>query len=188
MEPLLGRIVAAGQTKCPAKRAAHAPLTLIALFVPGALFAVGLFLVRDHPRFDWLGELIRWPWELWVIALCGMTATVAGAADWVYHRSGRTFVGAAEHRSELAALACGGLPLFVLMAAASLLSRPVVLLVPVLVVVLFTTVLICYDEFVYHRKRCGRYETILHRTLVFGNGLAWLAWAHWCFVRELAHV
>jgi hypothetical protein len=47
--------------------------------------------------------------------------------------------------------------------------------------------MICYDEFVFHRKRCGRYETMLHRLLVFGNGIAWLAWMHWCFVRERIH-
>jgi hypothetical protein len=78
-------------------------------------------------------------------------------------------------------------PLFVLMSLASVLDRPVVVLIPVIVVVLFITTLICYDEFLFHRKRCGRYETVLHRLLVFGNGLAWLAWVHWCFVRERLH-
>ena len=41
-----------------------------------------------------------------------------------------------------------------------------------LLVALFTTVCICWDEFVFHRARCGPYETALHRALVFGNGLA----------------
>jgi hypothetical protein len=41
-----------------------------------------------------------------------------------------------------------------------------------------------YDEFVFHR-RCGRFETFTHRLLTCGNGLAFLAWTHWCFVREL---
>jgi hypothetical protein len=160
---------------------------MLALFVPGGLFVLGLFLARDLPRFAWLGSLRDYPWEMWLIAGCGSVATVAGVADWLYHRSGKTFIGAPEHQSELLALAGGGVPLFVLMAIASILPRPVVLLLPVIVVVLFTTVLICYDEFVFHRKRCGLYETILHRLLVFGNGLAWLAWAHWCFVRDLPH-
>ena len=96
-------------------------------------------------------------------------------------------MGRPEHQSELAALAGGGVPLFGLMTAASIVPRPQVLLLPVLVVVLFTTVMICYDEFVFHRKRCGAYETLLHRLLVFGNGIAWLAWMHWCFVREGTH-
>jgi hypothetical protein len=157
--------------------------TLAALFLPGALFGLGLLLVRDQPRFAWLSSLSLYPWELWVILVSGLVATTAGVLDWRYHRSGRTVVGAAEHRSELLALAAGGVPLFVLMAVASVLPRPRVLLLPILVIVLFTAALICYDEFVFHRKRCGAYETLLHRLLVFGNGLAWLAWTHWCFVR-----
>jgi hypothetical protein len=44
--------------------------------------------------------------------------------------------------------------------------------------------MICYDEFVFHR-RCGWFESFTHRLLTCGNGLAFLAWAHWCFVREL---
>jgi hypothetical protein len=167
----------------PARRGRRSALTLLALFLPGALFGLGLFLARDHPRLVWLRSLSAPPWELWVVAACGTVATAAGVADWRYHRSGKAVVGGAEHRSELAALAGGGLPLFVLMAAASVLPRPEVLLLPVIVVALFTTVLICYDEFVFHRRRCGAYESLLHRLLVFGNGAAWLAWAHWCFVR-----
>jgi hypothetical protein len=158
-------------------------LSLAALFAPGALFALGLFLLRDQPRFHWLRDLRAYPAEFWLIALGGISATVAGVLDWAYHRSGKAAIGGAEHRSELLALGCGGLPLFVLMAAASLVQRPGVLLLPVLVCVLATTVMICYDEFVFHRKRCGSYETLLHRLLVFGNGAAWLAWMNWCFVR-----
>ena len=159
------------------------PLSLIALFVPGSLFVLELFLVRHQPRFAWLAAPPYYPWEFWVIAIFGCMATAAGVADWLYHRSGRTRIGPREHRSELVALGSGGLPLFVLMSIASVLPRPAVLLIPVIVVVLFTTTMICYDEFVFHRKRCGSYETTLHRILVFGNGIAWLAWANWCFVR-----
>lgn len=163
------------------------PWTLLALFVPSILFGIGLFLLRDDPRFAWLAHPGAYPWELWLVGVCGVIATIAGLADWRYHRSGATAIGGAEHRSELIALAGGGVPLFVLMSLASLLARPALLLIPVLLVVLFTTVMICYDEFVFHRKRCGRYETLLHRLLVFGNGAAWLAWMHWCFVRERFH-
>jgi hypothetical protein len=168
-------------------RAGRYPVTLIALFVPGGLFALGLFLLRDHPRYHWLGHLGDYPFEFWVIVVCGGAATAAGVADRAFHRSGRTAVGAAEHHSEVLALVGGGLPLFALMAAASVLERPGPLLVPVLAWVLFTAVLICYDEFVFHRKRCGRYETLLHRVLVLGNGLAWLAWMNWCFARGGGH-
>lgn len=164
--------------------AGRLPLSLLALFVPAVLFVTGLFLVRDHDRFHWVRDLRQYPWEFWIIALCGSVATAAGGADWAFHRSGKAAIGAKEHRSELWALAGGGVPLFALMAAASVIERPELLLVPVLVVVIFTVVMICFDEFVFHRRRCGVYETILHRLLVFGNGLAWLAWVHWCFVRE----
>jgi hypothetical protein len=162
-------------------------LTLVGLFVPGFLFAAGLYLVSGHPRFDWLHSLYEYPWELWVIACCGTVATMAGLADWAYHRSGKTAIGAKEHHSEMVALLAGGVPLFVLMAIASVISQPSILLIPVVVVVLFTVVMICYDEFVFHRKRCELYETMLHRLLVFGHGAAWLAWMNWCFVRGGIH-
>lgn len=170
-----------------AARSARPPWTLLALFVPGTVFGAGLFLLRHDPRFAWLAHPSAYPWELWLLGVCGAVATTAGLADWRYHRSGAAAIGGAEHRSELVALAGGGVPLFVLMSIASLLPRPALMLIPVLIAVLFTTVMICYDEFVFHRKRCGRYETLLHRLLVFGNGAAWLAWMHWCFVREHFH-
>ena len=163
------------------------PWTLLAQFAPGALFALGLLLVRDVPRFHWLYDAKFYPPELWIIAFCGAAATLAGAADWVYHRSAHIALGRAEHHSELLALTCGGLPLFTLMAVATILDEPSVLLVPILMVVLFTTVMICYDEFVFHRRRCGPYENFLHRILVMGNGAAWLAWMNWCFVRGGPH-
>jgi hypothetical protein len=160
---------------------------LIALFLPGVLFGLGLFLLRDQPRYSWLSSFALYPWEFWVLLISGVVATIAGVLDWRFHRSGKTAVGRAEHHSELLALAGGGFPLFVLMAAASVVPRPELLLIPVIVVLLVTAVLICYDEFIFHRKRCGAYETLLHRLLVFGNGIAWLAWMHWCFVREAVH-
>jgi hypothetical protein len=174
-------------TNFPGRRRSRLPLALVALFLPGLLFAVGLLLVREQPRFAWLSSVARYPWEFWVLLGSGAVATAAGWLDWRYHRSGKTVIGRAEHQSELVALAGGGLPLFGLMAAASVVPRPELLLLPIIIVVLFTAATICYDEFVFHRKRCGRYETLLHRLLVFGNGLAWLAWMHWCFVRETGH-
>ncbi len=168
---------------CAHARSERFPVNLVALFAPGLLFVVGLFLMREHERFRWVRVVTEYPWEFWVIAACGSIATVAGSADWAYHRSVKAAIGRKEHHSELLALACGGVPLFVLMAAASIIDRPVVLLVPVIVVLVFTVVMICFDEFVFHRKRCGLYETVLHRLLVFGHGIAWLAWANWCFVR-----
>jgi hypothetical protein len=168
------------------KRRSEGPWALIGLFLPGILFALGLITIRDQPRYRWLASVAEFPWELWTIAVCGLLATAGGIFDWRFHRSGRTAVGRAERHSEALALLGGGVPLFAMMAAASIVARPQALLLPILVVVLATTTVIAYDEFVYHRKRCGVYETFLHRLLVFGNGLAWLAWMHWCFVREVS--
>ena len=162
----------------------HGASALGAMLVPAVLFPLGLFLLRDDARFAWLGDVRAYPWELWAIAACGIAATLGGGLDWTFHRSGETVVGRREHHAHLLALAGGGVPLFALMAAASISLRPVRFLVPVFVVLIYTVVMICYDEFVFHR-RCGRFETITHRLLTCGNGLAFLAWAHWCFVREV---
>ena len=161
----------------------HGVLALGAMLVPALLFPLGLLLLRHDARFAWLGDVRRYPWELWMIAVCGCAATLGGFLDWRFHRGGDTVVGRREHRAHLLALAGGGMPLFVLMAAASLSPRPARWLVPVFVVLIYTVVMICYDEFVFHR-RCGRFESFTHRLLTCGNGLAFLAWAHWCFVRD----
>lgn len=161
----------------------HGVSALVAMLVPAVLCPLGLFLVRDAPRFIWLHDIREYPWELWAIAVCGSAATLGGFLDWRFHRGGDTVVGRREHKAHLLALAGGGIPLFILMAAASISARPAQFLVPVLIVLIYTVVMICYDEFVFHR-RCGRFETITHRLLTCGNCLAFLAWAHWCFVRE----
>ncbi len=158
--------------------------SLLALFAPGLMFALGLFLARGNPKFMWLSRPALYPWQLWVIACCGTLATAAGVGDWIFHRwKAKCVIPKKEKNCELLALAGGGIPMFVLMAAASLNPVPQRFLIPVLAVLIFTVVLICYDEFIFHRRRCRRFETILHRLLVFGNGTAWMAWAHWCFVK-----
>lgn len=165
------------------QRSRHGVSALAAMLVPAVLFPLGLYLSRHNTRFAWLGDVRAYPWELWAIAACGTTATLGGIVDWWFHRRGETVVGRLEHRAHLLALAGGGVPLFVLMAAASISTRPTRFLVPVLLVLIYTVVMICHDEFIFHR-RCGRFETLAHRLLTCGNGLAFLAWAHWCFVRE----
>jgi hypothetical protein len=151
------------------------------MLVPAVLFPAGLLLLREDARFAWLRDFRAYPLEFWIIAVCGTVATAGGILDWFHHRSGDTTVGRREHRAHVLALASGGLPLFVLLAFASLSRQPLQFLLPVLVLLIYTVVLISYDEFVFHR-RCGRFETVAHRLLTFGNGLAFLAWTHWCFV------
>jgi hypothetical protein len=164
-------------------------MSLSALFLPGILFGAGLYwLAVTDPRFGWLRGLSTWPWELWAIAACGIVATVGGMLDWGYHRwVAKCKIGRRERNCELLALLMGGGPLFACMTAASLAADPRPWLLPALVALLVTVTLICYDEFVFHLRRCGRLETVCHRLLVFGNGAAWFAWAHWCFVRGGLH-
>ena len=188
-------LVSSCESSCPsAQLAAALPASLrykkasiaslIALLMPGTFFTLGLLLVRDQPGFAWVRLHNAVPWQFWIIAVCGSAATCAGIGDWAFHRwKARCAIGKKERNCELIALAGGGVPMFIFMAAASVSANPSQYLIPVIVLLLFTTVLICYDEFIFHRRRCRTFETVLHRILVFGNGTAWLAWAHWCFVK-----
>lgn len=158
--------------------------SLIALLVPAFGMAVALGIAHSHPGFEWLFKG-HWPWQLWVLTLSGTAATLAGIGDWLYHRlMAKCAISRKERQCELLALAGGGIPVFLMMLMASVSRQPLEWLLPVIVGVIFTSVLICYDEFIFHRKRCQKLETRLHRILVLGNGVAWLAWAHWCFVER----
>lgn len=156
-------------------------LSLLALFFPAVGF--GLFLLAEALLSgDTLGAATfsNLPWQVYLITFVGSIATIGGVCDWVFHR---LFVTSSpkESKSHLLALGSGGVPLFFLMGTASLIPEPKILLIPIIVVTLYTTTLICYDEFVFHWRRCCRLETLFHRLLVFGNGIAWLAWMHWVY-------
>lgn len=159
--------------------------SLAALFAPGVAFAVLLAALADDPRFAWVRAPRDAPWELFVIAAAGIAATVAGALDWRFHRLAGVVIARAEQRAELLALTVGGMPLFALMAAATVTGARWLLL-PAVAQTAFTTYLIAYDEVRFHRRRCGAYETALHRALVLGQLVALLAWMHLAFVRPLA--
>jgi hypothetical protein len=79
-----------------------------------------------------------------------------------------------------------GAPLFALLALASGPLPLRAVLVPIVAVALGMTALIVFDEVRFHRA-CGAYETLLHRLLVGGNGIAFLAWLAWCAQREVGH-
>ena len=167
----------------PAIPAWESALGLAALFLPGAGFVWGLTQVSGHPGYVDLQDWRSVPWMLWVIGVCGTAATAAGVLDWHYHVTGRRLVSRKERHGELVALGLGGAPLFALMMLASASHDSSRYLGPIVAVAIFTVVMICIDELVYHRRSCTRYETALHRTLVFGNGLAFLAWFHWLTTR-----
>jgi hypothetical protein len=157
-------------------------LSLSLLFAPALGFLLALNLLKHtHPRFAWVNTpLVSYPWQFWGILLFGVVATLGGVGDWMYHKVYAT-VGPHEHHSHILALGAGGV-VFLLMALASVADAPLALLIPIIVALLTTVVLICYDEFAFHIKRCLPFETLLHRLLVFGNGAAFLIWMHWIFV------
>jgi len=161
-------------------------LSLALLFMPGLLFLASLWLLKDtHPRFAWVENISDYPWQFWGIGAAGIVATLGGAGDWLFHKVYVT-VGPNEHHSHLLALGAGGV-VFMLMSLASIADQPLRWLLPVIVALLVTVTLICYDEFAFHVRRCKPFENRLHRMLVFGNGLAFLIWMHWVFVAEVIH-
>jgi len=122
-----------------------------------------------------------WPAAFWVMAISGVVATVAGLLDWRFHRNGGRSVGKTERRLELMAMSCGG-PMFAMLSIASVSNRPLAWLVPIVSTALVMAALIACDEIRFHRV-CGRYETVLHRVLVGGHTVAFLAWLSWCMQR-----
>ncbi len=160
--------------------------SLVALLVPGLAFIGFSTCVLSTYNLTWAKSLTLWPFELWIISIAGTIATFAGVFDWNFHRKKNLPISIKEKNAEFKALAYGGIPLFVLMATATILKENKFLLLPIVLAVLFTVVMICYDEFIFHR-RCCRYESMLHRLLVFGNGSAWLAWLNFCFVSGGIH-
>ncbi|WP_243651117.1 hypothetical protein [Hymenobacter gummosus] len=158
-------------------------LSLLLLFVPAVAFGALLLLTPGLAQRLHLQAAFPFvPWQFWVVLLAGAAATYGGVADWRYHRNPLHLkLPAKERDAEALALGAGGVPMFGLMWLAMLSPQPSRYLVPIVVVLIYTVVAICYDEFVFHRKRCGPEETAYHRLLVFGNGLAWLAWFHFIY-------
>ncbi|MCI1186567.1 hypothetical protein MON38_03995 [Hymenobacter sp. DH14] len=156
-------------------------LALVLLFIPALAFA-GLLVTTDWARLGVSARFPFLPWQFWLMAVAGSLATYGGVADWRYHRNPLNMqLSSRERDAEAFALGAGGLPMFGLMWLAMTSPQPTRWLVPIVVVLLYTVVAICYDEFVFHRKRCGPVETRYHRLLVFGNGVAWLAWFEFIF-------
>lgn len=123
------------------------------------------------------------PWQFILLTIAGSIAALGGVLDWRFHRVELAMkISKKERDAEAYALITGGTPMFILLLLANLSESPTFYLIPILVVLIYTVALICYDEFVFHSKRCGKKETLYHRMLVFGNGIAWLAWIHLIFI------
>lgn len=158
-------------------------LSLAAVLAPALAMPLLLCLAPRTWALPALISPLNWPVPFWIMAASGAVATGAGVLDWRFHRGGGRRVPPAEHRAELMALALG-IPLFALLALA---SGPVplrIVLVPIVAVALGMTGLIVFDEVRFHRA-CGGYETLLHRVLVGGNGIAFMAWLAWCAQRDV---
>lgn len=159
-------------------------LSLVLLFIPAFLFGLLLYLNRKDEKLGIETAFPYLPWQFWVIALFGIIATTGGVLDWRYHRDPlKLKIPKKERDAEAKALGLGGLPMFILMWLAMISSRPAGFLIPILLVLVYTVSAICYDEFVFHIKRCDTIENSYHRMLVFGNGIAWLAWVHYIYCR-----
>lgn len=156
-------------------------LSLILLFAPAVLFAVLLFIYRDRPQINIQQQI---PWQFFILGLCGIIATIGGVLDWRFHRNPLNMkIPKKERDAEAAALGLGGIPMFLLMWFATMSEHPKNFLIPIILVLIYTVTTISYDEFVFHIKRCGKRENLYHRMLVFGNGIAWLAWFHFIFCK-----
>lgn len=157
-------------------------LSLALLFIPGILFGLFLLYLSSQSAFN-LVIPFGLPFQFYIIAVFGVVGTIGGALDWRYHRDPlKLKISKQERDAEAKALGLGGAPMFILMVLATLSNAPRYYLLPILVVLIYTVVAICYDEFVFHIKRCGKEETIYHRMLVFGNAIAWLSWIHFIYV------
>jgi hypothetical protein len=157
-------------------------ISLILLFVPAILFVILLFLFRDHSKLSLGFSFPFVPWQFIILGIFGCIATCGGILDWKFHRNPLNMkIPPKERAAEAAALGLGGIPMFILMWFAMMSENSKYYLVPIILVLIYTVVAISYDEFVFHRKRCGKRETLYHRMLVFGNGIAWLSWMHFIY-------
>ena len=159
-------------------------ISLILLFIPATLFVLFLFIYKEDPKLQLTSSFPYLPWQFKVIALFGMIATTGGLLDWRFHRNPLNMkIPKKEREMEAMALGLGGVPMFILMCFATMSIKPSYFLIPILIVLIYTVVAISYDEFVFHVKRCGKRENFYHRMLVFGNGMAWLAWFHFIYYK-----
>lgn len=150
--------------------------SLVLLFLPAIGFFLFYFSFPNLPVFTNKNWGV-FPIQVWLMVVSGGIGTLGGLLDWRYHRNPLNLhLPEKERLAEAYALGLGGGSLFVLMCLASLSKTPSFFLIPIVISALFTTTLICYDEFVFHRKRCKPKENRYHSMLIFGNGIAWLCW------------
>ncbi len=157
-------------------------ISLMLLFIPAVAFVALLFICRGAAMLHISAQFPYLPWQFMLMGISGTIATVGGVLDWQYHRDPLNLkIPKKERDAEAAALGLGGVPMFVLMWLAMASPKPGLYLIPILLVLIYTVVAISYDEFVFHIKRCKKQESLYHRMLVLGNGVAWLSWFHFIY-------
>jgi hypothetical protein len=166
----------------PKKKNFRNYLSLIFLFIPAILFFALILLYKNSIKLKINAHFPYLTWQFYVIALFGIIGTAGGILDWRFHRDPlKLKIPKKERDAEAFALGAGGVPMFLLMWFAMLSNHPAAFLVPIIIVLIYTVVGISYDEFVFHIKRCDKTENRYHRMLVFGNGIAWIAWFHFIY-------
>ena len=157
-------------------------LSLGLLLVPALLFGLLIFVFKENSNLNIDNIFPYLPWQFLLLTIFGMIATVGGVLDWRFHRNPLNLkIPKKERDAEAAALGLGGIPMFIIMWFAMMSPTPNNYLIPILIILIYTVVVISYDEFVFHRKRCSKIENIYHRMLVFGNGIAWMSWFHFIY-------
>lgn len=166
------------------RKALREYLSLFLLFIPAVLFGILLVIYKDSPALQITDHFPYLPWQFFSISVAGIIATTGGVLDWKYHRNPLNMkIPKKERDAEAMALGLGGLPMFMLMWFAMMSSNPANYLLPIILVLIYTVTAICYDEFTFHVKRCGKVENRYHRMLVFGNAFAWLSWFHFIYYK-----
>lgn len=159
-------------------------ISLLLLFAPASMFLILLILEKGNEKLPIKNDFPFLTWQLMVMIVAGTIATIGGFLDWRFHRKTLHMkISKRERIVESMALGLGGLPMFVLMWFAMISEKPTDFLIPILIVLIFTVTAICYDEFLFHKKRCGNQENRYHKMLVFGNGIVWLSWFHFIYVK-----
>ena len=155
-------------------------LSLVGALIPGVVFA-GLVLSGGEGLYSSRFLLLLNSWELVPIIGFGLLGLGSAIADWMFHRTGDTGVICKKERDvEKAALWLGGVPIFFVTLHATFFGLPPWKTCLLVLLLVLTSLFVCYDQFIFHRKRCNALENRFHLGITLGNIFAWLFWLECC--------